>query len=179
MKQHADTPNANHGMSHQECRDSWDLLPRIPNRPFDIFELLLPTRLPIRAILTLVLRIQRRLSEPTGVVSEHSDAFLRVLVVHVVVSTNVFGKAVKENENCLRLVGFVYPGVELCPTGASKPALFKRGGHDEHRDSAQGVGVERSCRSPDQRHLWEKALARVTLEADGKLELSCLVARHG
>ena len=98
------------------------------NRPLDIPELLLPTRLPVRAILALVRRIQRGLSKPTSVVSKERDPLLWVLDVHVVVSTDMFSKAVNENEQRFGLIGLVRPSVELGSSGAGEPVLFERGG---------------------------------------------------
>ena len=118
-------------MPHQEGRDVWNLLPRMPNRPLNIPELLLPTRLPIRAALALIRPVQRGHAEPTSVISEESDPFLRVLDVHVVVSTDVFGEAVNENEEGFRLVSLVSSGVELSPGRTGEPTLFEcSGGHD-------------------------------------------------
>ena len=115
-------------MPHQEGRNVWNLLSRMFNRPLDIPELLLPTRLPVRAILALVRRIQRGLAKPTSVVSEERDPLLWVLDVRVVVSTDMFGKAVNENEQRFGLIGLVRPGVELGSSGAGEPVLFERGG---------------------------------------------------
>ena len=90
----------------------------MPNRPLDIPELFFPTRLSIRALLALIRRIQHGLAKPASVVSEDSDPFLRVLDMRVVVSTNVFSKAVNEDEQGFGLIRLVDPSVEFGPSGA-------------------------------------------------------------
>ena len=127
-------------MAHQEGRDVWDLLPRVPNSPLNVPELFLPTRLAVRATLALIRRIQRGLAEPTSVISEESDPFLRILDVHVVVSTNMFSKAMNENKQGLGLIGLVGPGVELSSSGAAEPTLFERGGGHGGGELRSGQG---------------------------------------
>lgn len=85
-------------MTHQECGDVWDVSPRMPNRPFDVTELVLPVRLPVRAVLALIRLIQCGLAESTSVVSEHGDASLWILEMHMVVSSDMLSKAVDENK---------------------------------------------------------------------------------
>lgn len=104
----------------------------MPNRPLNIPELLFPARPPIRATLAPISCIQRGLAEPTSIVSEDGDTFLRILDMCVVVSTDMFSEAVNENKQRPGLVSLVGPGVEIGSSGTSNPALLKRsGGHDK------------------------------------------------
>lgn len=57
-----------------------------------------PVRLPIRAVLALIRRIQRSLAEPTTVISEYGDPVIRKPGMHVVVPSDMLSEAVHENE---------------------------------------------------------------------------------
>ena len=48
--------------------------------------------------------------------------------MHMVVSTDMFGKAVNENEESFRLIGLVSSSVELSSSGAGEPVFLECGG---------------------------------------------------
>ena len=79
----------------------------------DVAELVVPARLPIRALLALVLLVQRRAPEAALVVRDDRDALGGVHAVRPLVPRDVLGEAVHEEQDCLRERRRVRAGVEV------------------------------------------------------------------
>ena len=109
-------------MPDEKRREVPKLAASILHGPLDVRHLVLPARLPIRAVLALLLA-QRGLPEPALVVAKHGYAAIPEHAVDVLVAANVLVEPVDEDDDGFRLVGLVRARVELAVFGTAEPRL--------------------------------------------------------
>lgn len=107
-------------MTHEEQRRVGVLLREMLSPELEVCELVLPARLPVRA---LVRGVECRTPKPAAVVREDGDVVRGVTGVNMLVSGTVFSEAVVEEHDGLGERRGVRARVELKAVAAGQPGL--------------------------------------------------------
>lgn len=106
----------------------------------------MPARLPVRAVLALLLLVQRRPPIASHIECEQRNPAPGVLDMRMLVPTDVFGETMHKEDDSSWEGGWVRPRVELRPSDTRKPGLNVVFPCDRWHDRRLGGGAADTTR---------------------------------